>query len=69
MIAYCDYIADRIKNGLKNDSTILGSLIDSVGKINYDLTESGSFKSTKKTLNVIDTNGKAYRITVEELKG
>lgn len=69
MLSYCDYIADRIKNGLKTDSTILGSLIDSVGKINYDLTETGSFKSTKKTINVIDTNGKSYRITVEELKG
>lgn len=67
MIAYCDYIADRIKTGLIQDAKNVGTLIGSVGKINYDLTESGSFKSTKKTIGVVDANGKMYRVTVEEV--
>ena len=66
MIAYCDYIADRIKTALKEDAKKVGSLVDNVGKINFDLTETGSFKSTKKTMSVIDMNGKSYRVTVEE---
>lgn len=67
MLAYCDYIADRIKTGLNADIKTYGTLLDSVGKINYDLTETGAFKSTKKTMHVIDKNGKAYRIVVEEI--
>lgn len=67
MIAYCDYIADRIKRGLTDDSKIAGSLIGNVGKINYDLTETGAFNSTKKTIGVVDANGKFYRVTVEEI--
>jgi uncharacterized membrane protein len=67
MIAYCDYIADRIKTGLNDDAKKVGTLIGNIGKINYDLTETGSFKSTKKTMSVIDVNGKFYRVTVEEV--
>ncbi len=68
MLAYCDYIADRIKTALKADAAFVGSLLNDVGKINYDLTETGAFKSTKKFMNVIDKNGKAYRVTIEEVK-
>lgn len=68
MIAYCDYIADRIKTGLTTDALIAGSLINGVGKINYDLTVDGGFKSTKKTLSVTDVNGKLYNVTIEEVK-
>jgi len=68
MIAYCDYIADRIKTALKEDASKYGSLVGNVGKINYDLTEKGSFKSTKKTMCVVDVNGKMYRVIVEEFK-
>jgi hypothetical protein len=67
MIAYCDYIADRIKTALKEDANKAGSLVGNIGKINYDLTETGSFKSTKKTMGVVDVNGKMYRVTVEEI--
>jgi hypothetical protein len=34
----------------------------------YDLTESGGFASTKKTIDVEDRNGRKYRVTVEEVK-
>jgi uncharacterized membrane protein len=67
MIAYCDYIADRIKTALKEDASKYGSLVGNIGKINYDLTETGAFKSTKKTMGVVDVNGKFYRVTVEEI--
>ena len=65
IIAYCDYIAGLITKNLKaNDEE---RLLSSVSKPKYDLTEDGSFKSTKKTIEVEDRFGKQYRITVEEI--
>ena len=64
-IAYCDYIANLIQGNLKsNDSE---KILSSVSKTQYDLTSSGAFASTKKTIMVEDRNGKQYRITVEEV--
>ena len=67
MIAYCDYMAKVIHDSLKKDAHEYGTYVDSVGKVNWDLGEKGEFLSTKKTMSVIDRNGKSYRITVEEL--
>lgn len=65
-LAYCDYIAHTISKELKaNDSE---RLLSSVSRPQYDLTESGSFASTKKTIEVEDRFGKKYRVTVEEVK-
>lgn len=67
-LAYCDYIADRIKKGLTQDAENYGSLIDNVGRVEMDLhPEGGYFVSTKKTVRVQDTNGKWYKVTVEEV--
>ena len=64
-IAYCDYIAHIIReNLLINDNE---SMLDGVGNIQYHLDDEGSFASTMKTIDVIDMQGKAYRITVQEL--
>jgi hypothetical protein len=65
MIAYCDYIAKRIKDALMVsdlDNNILGH----IGNIKYDLGPNGEFYSTKKTIEVLDITGKKYKITVEE---
>ena len=65
VIAYCDYIAGLITKNLKaNDEE---RLLSSVSKPKYDLTEDGSFKSTKKTIEVEDRFGKKYLVTVEEI--
>ena len=68
MIAYCDFIADRIRKGLLNSmgDSLEPVRLQDLSKVQYDLTESGGFASTKKTLYVADGNGKKYRITVEE---
>lgn len=64
-LAYCDYIAHVIKsNLLPNDSE---KLIDEVGGIQFDMSPTGEFTSTTKTIDVIDVFGKHYRITVQEL--
>ena len=64
-LAYCDYIAHTISKELKaNDSE---RLLSSVGRPQYDVAEDGSFRSTKKTIDVEDRFGKKYRITVEEV--
>lgn len=64
-IAYCDYIAHLIReNLLPNDSE---KLIDEVGRIQLDIGENGNFSSTMKTIDVMDMQGKAYRITIQEL--
>ena len=64
-LAYCDYIAHIISKELKANDT--ERLLSSVSRPKYDLTESGGFKSTKKTIEVSDRFGKNYRITVEEI--
>lgn len=64
-LAYCDYIAHTISKELKaNDSE---RLLSSVSRPQYDLTPTGGFASTKKTIDVEDRFGKKYRITVEEV--
>ena len=65
-LAYCDYIAHLIVGNLKANDT--ERLLSSVSRPQYDLTESGSFASTKKTIDVEDRFGKKYRVTVEEVK-
>ena len=65
-VVYCDYIAHTIVNNLKSNDT--EKLLASVSKPHYDLTETGGFASTKKTIDVEDRNGRKYRITVEEVK-
>ena len=67
MLAYCDYMAKVINDSLKKNAHEYGTFVDSVGKVNWDLGEKGEFLSTKKTMSVIDRNGKAYRVTVEEI--
>jgi hypothetical protein len=65
-LVYCDYIANVISKELKVNDT--ERLLASVSRPKYDLTESGAFASTKKTIEVEDCNGTKYRITVEEVK-
>mgnify|MGYP006294309475 CR=1 FL=1 len=62
--AYCDYIASLIQSNLKANDT--EKLLSNVGRTQLDLSPTGSFVSTKKTIEVEDRNGKKYRITVEE---
>lgn len=67
MIAYCDYMAKVINESLKKDAHVYGTFVDSVGKVNWDLGENGEFLSTKKTMTVVDRNGKNYIVTVQEM--
>lgn len=69
MLRYCDFIADRIKKALMASMTDYKEpvQIEGVGKIQWDLDSSGSFRSTKKTIDVM-INGVGYRVTVEEVK-
>jgi hypothetical protein len=65
-VAYCDYIAHLISKELKaNDYE---RLLSSVSRPQFDLTPTGGFRSTKKTIEVEDRFGKKYRVTVEEVK-
>lgn len=67
MLAYCDYIAKVVRDALKFDSQKFDTYIDNVGMTRYDVNEEGSFMSTKKTMSVVDIQGKLYRVTVEEV--
>lgn len=63
-MAYCDYIAHIMKQGLSmldKDKMVLA-----IGVTTYDTDANGSFVSTKKTFKVKDTQGKTYTVTVEE---
>jgi len=65
-LAYCDKIADTIRRALvKYDTDDI--LNGPVGPIKMDLDPVGGYLvSTKKTMMVWDSNGKAYSVTVEE---
>ena len=69
MLAYCDYIADRIRKGLiniMNNDVMEPVKIESVSKVDWDLGPRGEFNSTKKTIYVW-AHGKEYRVIVEEV--
>lgn len=66
ILAYCDYIAHIIAKHLKKND--IEGFIDSVGKVNFDLNPDGSYRSTKKTISVVDKHGTAYTITIEEVR-
>lgn len=66
MLRYCDKIADVIKRALEQPD--VDRLIDKVGKIQFDLHPTkGFFLSTKKTIEVTDTNGRKYLVTITEV--
>jgi hypothetical protein len=65
-VVYCDYIAHTIVGNLKANDT--EKLIASVGRPQFDLTPTGGFRSTKKTIEVEDRFGTKYRVTVEEVR-
>jgi hypothetical protein len=65
MLAYCDKIADTVRKSLlKYDPD---GIICFVEPIKWDLhPEGGYMLSTKKTIEVMDSQGKKYLVTVEE---
>jgi len=63
-LVYCDYIAHVIVSNLKANDT--DHLLSSVSHPELDLTNEGSFQSTKKTIKVKDCFGRKYTVTVEE---
>jgi hypothetical protein len=65
MLEYCDYIAHTIHTALNIDKAVDFSHIGSVGGIHYDLDEQGAFVSSAKTIEVYDTNGQKYHVTVQ----
>jgi hypothetical protein len=69
MLVYCDYIADRIRKALVSakEDVFAAIPLSDVGRVKYDLSETGYFQSTKKTLEVVDGNGKVYLVTVEQI--
>jgi hypothetical protein len=69
MLVYCDYLMNRIRNEFLVAASESGAVapVTHVGKMEWDLDESGAFKSTTKRLNIV-AGGKKYLITVEEVK-
>lgn len=67
-LAYCDFIGNKIREALlalsDNPSTQVG--LSRVSPLKWDLSESGTLLSTKKTIRLADHNGKWYKVTIEE---
>lgn len=64
ILPLCDYIAHIIQKNLKKNDQ--DGLIDSVGKVQFDKNPDGSYRSTKKTIYVVDQHGTGYNVTIEE---
>lgn len=68
MLAYCDYIAHRIKEALEADVLRGDDKIALVEGVAWHLHPlDGYMLSTKKTIKVTDGNFKRYKVTVEEI--
>ena len=65
-VVYCDYIAHTIVNNLKANDT--ERLLASVSRPKYDLTESGGFASTKKTIEEEERFVMMNRVNVDQMK-
>jgi len=67
-LVYCDYIANVVSESLQKDSAKnLKPIVTWVTKPKLDLhPEEGYMLSTKKTVSVLDANGRLYNVTVEE---
>jgi len=69
-MAYCDYIAHTIIRPamLEDVYSECGGVVREVGHVKMDLDpREGYMISTTKRLDVVDMNGKTYRITIEEV--
>ena len=69
-MAYCDFIAHKIRYGLEsflNAKAIHGVGLDKLSTVKWDLSPEGYLVSTKKTMYLQDHNGTSYKITVEEV--
>ena len=64
-LSYCDYIANIIQKSLMQFDQ--ENLLDKIGRIRLDLDPDGVFQTTVKTIDIVDMQGKAYRVTVQEL--
>lgn len=64
-LSYCDYIANIIQKSLMQFDQ--ENLLDKVGRIRLDLDLGGIYQSTIKTIDIVDMQGKAYRVTIQEL--
>jgi len=65
-LAYCDKIASVIKDALNGPDP--DGIVAGCGKVHSDLhPDEGWLQSTKKSMTVMDKNGKFYQVTVEEL--
>lgn len=68
-LAYCDYIAHLIRKTLiySPDASSPVSFPE-VSHPQLDLSDAGTFLSTKKTIVCSDSNNKQYKITIEEVQ-
>ena len=66
ILPYCDYMAHIIQKNLKKVDE--NGLIDTVGKVHFDLNPDGSYRSPKKTISIVDVHGTTYTVTIEETR-
>lgn len=66
MLQYCDYIAAQARRAIDKDPN---GLMRQVGPVKMDLHPiEGYLQSTKKTIEVEDSFGQKYRVTVEAIE-
>jgi hypothetical protein len=65
ILAYCDYIAFLIRENLMDLDK--NHLLDEISRVQFDIGMNDEFCSTTKTIDVLDMQGKQYRITIQEL--
>jgi hypothetical protein len=67
-MSYTDYIAHTVvKPALDADGYLSEGVLSGITKVKMDKAESGYIQSSKRFMEVMDINGREYRITIEDI--
>lgn len=67
-MSYTDYIAHTVvKPALDADGSSNVGVLSGTTKVQMDKAESGYIQSSKRFMEVMDVNGREYRITIEDI--
>lgn len=67
LFAFCDYIAHVINQAINQDAQQPDSYLSGASGIIFDADDDGRYLSTKKSMIVMDRNGKLYEVIVREV--
>ena len=67
-MSYTDYIAHTVvKPALDADGSLSEGVLSGTTKVQMDKAPTGYIQSSKRFMEIMDVNGREYRITIEDI--